>query len=86
MYKRQRQFRALINDLGDGVTPAQGAIAFALAQSQINTVLVGARTETELQEDLAALDLSLTPSMVAKLSQLAVDDEEMLDPSTWGIP
>ena len=83
---RSRQFRALIEELGDGVTPAQGAIAFALVQPQINTVLVGARTETELQEDLDALDLDLTPSMVAKLSQLAIEDEEMLDPSTWGIP
>jgi aryl-alcohol dehydrogenase-like predicted oxidoreductase len=82
---RSRQFRKLIAELGDQVTPAQGAIAFALAHPQIDTVLVGARTETELDEDVAALDLTLSDSMLERLSALAVDDAEMLDPSTWGI-
>ena len=82
---RSRQFRALITLMGDRVTPAQGAIAFALAQPQIDTVLVGARSEAELDEDLAALDLSFSDSVLARLGALAVDDEEMLDPSTWGI-
>ena len=81
---RSRQFRELMASVGDTVTPAQGAIAFALAQPQIDTVLVGARSEAELDEDLAALDLTLSDSMLERLSALAVDDEEMLDPSTWG--
>lgn len=82
---RSRQFRGLITSLGDQVTPAQGAIAFALVQPQIDTVLVGARTEAELDEDVAALDLTLSESVLERLGALAVDDEEMLDPSTWGI-
>ena len=81
-----RQFRELITEWGGHVTPAQGAIAFALAQPQIDTVLVGARTESELREDLAALDLALTDSDLERLGALAIEDEEMLNPSTWGIP
>ena len=81
-----RQFRELIAELDSPVTPAQGAIAFALAQPQIDTVLVGARSEAELQEDLGALELEFSDHELARLGGLAIVDEEILDPGTWGIP
>jgi 1-deoxyxylulose-5-phosphate synthase len=81
-----RKFRQIVAELGGQVTSAQGAIAFALAQPQIDTVLVGARTEAELQEDLAAMDLLLTGSVLERLGALAIDDADLLNPSTWGIP
>jgi aryl-alcohol dehydrogenase-like predicted oxidoreductase len=72
--------------MGDSVTPAQGAIAFALAHPQIDTVLVGARTESELAEDLAALEIRYSEAELERLAALTIDDACMLDPSTWGIP
>lgn len=84
--QRSRQYRDLIASLDGQATPAQGAIAFALANPHIDTVLVGARTEAELQDDLAALNLKLTDADLRSLYALAIDDEEMLNPSTWGIP
>jgi aryl-alcohol dehydrogenase-like predicted oxidoreductase len=81
-----RQFRQLVAAMGDSVTPAQGAIAFALAHPQIDTVLVGARTESELAEDLAALEIRYSEAELESLAALGIDDAAMLDPSTWGIP
>lgn len=83
---RSRLFRARLDETGAAVTPAQGAIAFALAQPQIDTVLVGASSQAELAEDLGALDVQLTPAVLAAWQDLAVDDPKLLDPSTWGIP
>lgn len=81
-----RKFRDLIGEIAVDVTPAQGAIAFALAQPQIDSVLIGARSEQELREDLGALELDLSDDLVMRLSALAIDDAALLDPSTWGIP
>ena len=83
---RSRQFRDLLTATNDGMTPAQGAIAFGLTNPHIDTILVGVRTEAELAEDLAAVDMQLTPQELSKLQALGVDDESLLDPSTWGIP
>jgi len=83
---RSRQFRTLLAATTDGMTPAQGAIAFGLANSHIDTVLVGVRTEAELSEDIAAVDMQLTTQELSTLQALGVNDESLLDPSTWGIP
>ena len=83
---RSRRFRARLRETGVDVTPAQGAIAFALAQPLIDTVLVGASSQAELEEDLGALDVHLTPQVLSAWQGLAVDDAALLNPSTWGIP
>ena len=83
---RSRRFRARLGETGADVTPAQGAIAFALAQPLIDTVLVGASSQAELEEDLGALDVHLTPQVLSAWQSLAVDDAALLNPSTWGIP
>ena len=83
---RSRRFRALLATINGGMTPAQGAIAFGLANPHIDTVLVGVRTEAELAEDLAAVDMQFTSQELGELQALGVDDESLLDPSTWGIP
>jgi aryl-alcohol dehydrogenase-like predicted oxidoreductase len=83
---RSRQFRALLAAADEEMTPAQGAILFGLANPHIDTVLVGVRTEAELAEDLTAIEMQLSPQELGKLLALGVDDESLLDPSTWGIP
>lgn len=82
---RSRHYRQLVTEAGLGLTPAQVAIAFALAQPQISTVLVGIRSQEELAENLPALTTALPPAFVAQLSALRVDDEQLINPGTWGI-
>ena len=82
---RSRAYRQLVAEAGLGLTPAQVAIAFALAQPQISTVLVGIRSQAELAENLPALTTALPPAFVEKLYALRVDDENLINPGTWGI-
>ena len=72
-------------EAGIGLSPAQAALAFALAQGQIQSVLVGVRTAEELADNLAALAVTLSPDLLASLKALRLDDEELLNPGTWGI-
>ncbi len=64
--------RALVARLGElaarrGVTPAQLAIAWALAKGETIVPVIGARTRAQLADALAALQLTLSPADVAEL-------------------
>jgi len=83
---RSRAFRRLVAEAGLPLSPAQAALAFALAQPEINAVLVGVRTAEELQENLAALACALPAPLLDQLRALRLDDEQLLNPGTWGIP
>ncbi len=88
---RSRRFRQLVADAarnprhapGGGLTPPQAAIAFALAEPRIGSVLVGMRTQTELEENLAAATATLSPDLIHELRQLRIDDPALLNPSNW---
>lgn len=82
--ERSRRFRALA--AGAGISPVQAAIAFGLAEPHIDSVLIGVRSLWELEEDLGALALELPAGLLAELRALRLDDDELLNPSTWGIP
>lgn len=82
---QSRRFRQLVAASGIGLSPAQAALAFALAQGQIQSVLVGVRTAEELADNLAALAVELSPDLLATLTALRLDDEGLLNPGTWGI-
>lgn len=83
---RSHQFRALVAESGLAASPAQAAIAFGLANPQIHSVLVGMRAEHELDEALAAASLRLPDGLLDRLRALRLDDADLLNPSTWGIP
>ncbi len=87
---RSRRFRQLVAEAArsprqttGGLTPAQAAIAFALAEPRIGSVLVGMRTQTELEENLAAATATLSPDLIHELRQLRIDDPALLNPSNW---
>lgn len=82
---RSRAFRDLIKASKLGATPAQTAIAFALAQPAIHAVLIGVRTEEELRSNLHSLTLDLDPTTLAQFASLRLDDPDLLNPGTWGI-
>ncbi len=83
---QSRHYRQLVAATELNLSPAQAALAYALAQPQIGAVLVGIRTEEELHDDLAALACVLPPAFIEQLNALRIDDEKLLNPGGWGIP
>ena len=60
------------------------ALRFCLAVPGVSSVLVGVRTLDELEAALAAAKAGpLDPSAVALAAGLAIEDDEMLNPSRW---
>ncbi len=84
--ERSRQFRELVTYSDLGISPVQVAVAFGLAHPQIHSVLVGVRSEQELREALSAATVTLPADLLAQLSALRLDDADLLNPGTWGIP
>lgn len=54
-----------------GVTSAQLAIAWVLAQRGVSSAMIGATSVTQLQENLGALDLSMTEEELAAINEFA---------------
>ncbi len=54
-----------------GVSAAQVALAWLLARPGITSVIIGARTEEQLRENLAAANLELTPPEHARLEEVS---------------
>lgn len=50
-----------------GVSVARVALAWLLHQSHVTTIIIGAKTEQQLEDNLAATTLKLTPEQLAKL-------------------
>jgi aryl-alcohol dehydrogenase-like predicted oxidoreductase len=61
-----------------GATAAQVSIAWLLAKPEATSVLVGARTEAQLEDNLRAAELRLSPEEVAELDRVSQPD--------WGYP
>jgi aryl-alcohol dehydrogenase-like predicted oxidoreductase len=56
---------------GDGATPAQVALNWVLAKAGVTSVIVGARTLTQLQDNLAAATWSLTAEEIRRLDEVS---------------
>ena len=56
---------------GHGVSGAQVALAWTLQRPTITSLIVGARTEEQLADDLAALDLRLSDDELARLTEVS---------------
>jgi aryl-alcohol dehydrogenase-like predicted oxidoreductase len=54
-----------------GVSPAQVAIAWLLTRPGISTVIIAARTETQLADNLAAASLELSADEIARLEAVS---------------
>lgn len=61
-----------------GATPAAVALSYLLAQPACSSIIVGARTEGQLRDNVAALEVKLTADQVRRL-------EEVSRPE-WGYP
>jgi aryl-alcohol dehydrogenase-like predicted oxidoreductase len=61
-----------------GTTPAAVSLAWLLARPEVSTIIVGARTVAQLEENLAALSVRLSPEEIAALDRVS-------EPA-WGYP
>jgi aryl-alcohol dehydrogenase-like predicted oxidoreductase len=61
-----------------GTTPAAVSLAWLLARPEVSTLVVGARTVAQLDENLAALSVRLPPEDLAALDQVSQP--------AWGYP
>lgn len=52
-------------------TPARCAIAWLLARPGVSSPIIGARTVPQLEDNLAALDIRLTPAQITKLDAIS---------------
>jgi aryl-alcohol dehydrogenase-like predicted oxidoreductase len=59
--------------IGDsrGVSAAQVALAYIIGKPAVTSVIVGARTEEQLADNLASAELSLTSDEVARLDEVS---------------
>jgi aryl-alcohol dehydrogenase-like predicted oxidoreductase len=57
--------------IGGGVTVAQVALAWCQQQRGVASTIIGARTLDQLNDNLAALDVKLTPEQLAKLAEVS---------------
>lgn len=80
---RSRRFRQIVAESGVDLSPAQVAIAFALAHPQIDAVLMGVRTIPELTENLQAIEETLPADLLDQLYPLRLNDADLLNPGTW---
>jgi aryl-alcohol dehydrogenase-like predicted oxidoreductase len=81
----QRACDAIAN--GSWAQLPQSAVRFCLSHAAVSSVLIGARTMDELE---AALDAEaagpLDDAVLEQARALSIDDEQLLNPSTWPIP
>ncbi|HYD45263.1 MAG TPA: aldo/keto reductase, partial [Phenylobacterium sp.] len=54
-----------------GVSVARVALAWLLAKPHVMSIIIGAKTVEQLDDNLAAADLELTPEEVAKLDAVS---------------
>ncbi|WP_432937041.1 aldo/keto reductase [Kribbella sp. CA-253562] len=57
-----------------GRTPAQVGLAWALHNPAVTAPIIGARTADQLQENLGALEVELTPSQLTRLGEVSAID------------
>ncbi len=56
---------------GHGASPAQVALAWLMARPGVSTVIVGARTDEQLADNLAAAELTLSDEELARLERVS---------------
>ena len=61
-----------------GSTPSAVSLAWLLGRPELSSVIIGARTEAQLEENLQALSVKLPPEEVAELDRVSAPD--------WGYP
>jgi aryl-alcohol dehydrogenase-like predicted oxidoreductase len=68
MYRVVDELKRIASELD--TTPARVALAWVQGRPGVSSTIIGARTVAQLEDNLKALEVELTPAQVAKLDQL----------------
>jgi aryl-alcohol dehydrogenase-like predicted oxidoreductase len=87
---QQERTWAVIDAVGEvatqsGVTSAQVALAWVGAQPAVTSVILGARTVEQLNDNLAAADLDLTAEQLDRLSGVSAPQADDYPYGTAGV-
>src|SRR4051812_40361282 len=78
--KRLKQFAA-----GKGIEVSQLAIAWVLAQPEVDVAIVGARSRRNIERSLAAVDIELDASDLAEIDHITMDGVEVQGATPEGV-
>jgi len=70
---------------GKGISVAQLAIAWVLAQPGVHVAIVGARRPRNIADSLAAADVALTPDDLARIDEITADAVQFVGASPEGV-
>jgi aryl-alcohol dehydrogenase-like predicted oxidoreductase len=59
-----------------GASPARVALAWVLSKSFVTTVIIGVKTQEQLDDNLAAADLALSAAEIARLDEMTAPEPE----------
>lgn len=79
--ENQVQLHQLFSE--SGLTPLQGCLQFCLGQTDIDVVIVGCETATQLAQTLEAADHFPEEALSATLTGFGLTNEAVINPSTW---
>jgi len=67
--ERTLQIVDVVKDVADelGITPSRVALAWTLAKTPVTSPIVGARTRAQLEDNLGALEIELSPDQLTRL-------------------
>lgn len=84
-------FQKLYNELNtikdiakeENISISNLALSYCLCQENIDQVLIGVDSVSQLMENLKALNYKIEPKAVAKINAIKVKDLDLLNPSLW---
>ena len=82
LFDRLEGMEALAGELG--VSPARYALAWTLAQPAMRSLVVGVTRESQIQDALASLDVTLPPEHFDKLDEICPPPWSQPDPIRGG--
>jgi aryl-alcohol dehydrogenase-like predicted oxidoreductase len=78
--ERLKEFAA-----GKGIEVSQLAIAWVLAQPEVDVAIVGARSRRNIERSLAAVDIELDASDLAEIDHITMDGVEVQGATPEGV-
>jgi aryl-alcohol dehydrogenase-like predicted oxidoreductase len=70
---------------GKGIEVGQLAIAWVLAQPEVDVAIVGARSRRNIERSLAAVDVELTADDLARIDHITMDGVEVVGATPEGV-
>lgn len=78
-----KPYMQTVNELENGIGMEALALSYALAQPEIDNVLIGVDTLEQLQQNLSYSNAVLATNIVSRINAIHVAETELLYPKNW---